>query len=263
MNIIYVQSIFAPNVNMLLRFVRSVSSFIDYYVKNDYKFKCVFGGYCAKEEYWLIIDELLKSVIDNYHIDIIVNRFDKNYGKAYVVNSLVEKFLTNEEYIFTADSDICYIENQPNIIYRLVEAMNYSKAINLNPSLISLYQEEANCHILNACYENRHYYNGKYGSEMVCHPTNAGGVAGGCLFISTNFWKIVNGYKVLGVYAADDANIMIDSRKNGYNFLMSNSIRCIHPKETDKKYQDWKIKTSSKIQSLPDAIKDANLFWDK
>lgn len=263
MKVIYIQPIFAPNLEMLFRLIRSVTSFIDYYVKNNYSFKCVFGGYCSKEEYWSMIEILLKYAIDNYNMNIIIMRFDKNYGKAYVVNTMTTKYLTDEEYIFTADSDIIYIESQPSIIHRLIEAMEYSKSINLNPSLVSLFQEDSNCHILDICYEHKYYYNGQYGHEMVCHPTCAGGVAGGCLFISSEFWKLIGGYKVLGVYASDDANIMVDSREKGYNFLLSNSIRCIHPKETNSSYQKWKNETSSKVLSLSDAVNDANLFWDK
>jgi len=263
MKIIYIQPIFAPNLELLFRFIRSIISFIDYYVANNYDFKCVFGGYVSKDEYWRIIKSLVGYLIEKYHVDIILERFDKNYGKAFVVNTLSNTYLSDEEYLLTADSDIKYIEFQPNIVDRLIEAMEYAKSINLNPSLISLFQEEANCHILNDCYEHKYYYNGKYGVEMICHPSGIGGVAGGCLFISTNFWKLINGYKVLGVYSSDDANIMSDSIANGYQFLLSNSIRCIHPTETNSEYQKWKIETSSRVLKLSDAIDDANLFWNK
>ena len=39
----------------------------------------------------------------------MIIKFDKNYGKAYIVNSLYNKvFNLDFKYIFTSDSDICY-----------------------------------------------------------------------------------------------------------------------------------------------------------
>ena len=112
------------------------------------------------------------------------------------------------------------------------------------------------------CYENKYYYRGKYEDEMICCPNGDSGVAGGCLFISSDFWKFVNGYKILGVYAGDDSGLMVDSFRNGYHFFMSNSIRCIHPIETNNKYAEWKVRACHTMNSLETAIENASAFWN-
>lgn len=255
----YIQPIFAPNEDMLIKNIQSLASFFDYYDKMNYKFECIFGGYCLNDEMWGIITEFIKRRVSNS----IMVRFDRNYGKAYVVNYLTGCHLGEAEYFLTADSDIIYKIDEPDIIARLIEAFEYSKSIKLNPSLISLFQEDNNCHMLDLCYQNTHYYDGRFGHEMVCHPNGEGGVAGGCLFISAEFWKLIGGYKVLGVYAGDDGHLMSDSFNNGYRFLMSNSVRCIHPHDTQEAYVKWKIDRASKFNILlEDSIEDADFFWN-
>lgn len=260
MNVCYVQPIFAPNESLLLKNLASVESFFKYYEKNGYTFKCVFGGYAATDELWVKIHYKIQELGRKCGIDPIVRRFSQNYGKAYVVNSLVIQFV-DEDYFLTADSDILFDENQPDILLRLFEAFNHTKQIYLNPSLIALNQDQNNCHLLGHCYQNKYTYMGEFGSEMICRPDGGGGVAGGCLFISMAFWRKVGGYKVLGVYASDDANLMLDSYSNGYHFFMADSIKCIHPFEDNAQYSQWKADVCPKTGPLNEAISEANSFW--
>lgn len=259
MNFAYVQPIFCPTEQMSERNINSINSFYDYYDLMKYDFKCVFGGYCATDEIWNNIKKIIKKR-SNGKAKII--RYDKNYGKAYIVNSLTKQ-LKNIDYFLTADSDILYKIDQLDIVSRLVEAFQHATSIGLNPSLVALFQEEANCHILELCYQNKYYYQGKLDYEMVCKPSIHGGVAGGCICIDKKFWDLVGGYQILGVYAGDDANLMKDSFDRGYSFLLSNSIRCIHPHETNKEYQDWKVSVCGNSGELDPAIEEANEFWNK
>ena len=263
MNVAYVQPIFGPNLELLERNIKSIESFFAYYKKHGYTFRCIFGGYCATDELWNIIYNKINECSLEAGTTPIIKRFDKNYGKAYIVNHLVEEYIEYEEYFLTADSDIQYPENEKDIINRLIESFKYATEINLNPSLIALNQEENNCHLLEYCYQNKKTYRSAYDEEMICYPDGGGGVAGGCLFISTAFWKKVKGYKVLGVYAGDDANLMQDSYLNGYKFLMADTIHCIHPYENDGEYIQWKVKTCPQTKNLNDAIRDADRFWNK
>ena len=256
MSVKYVQPIFAPNIEMLNKNLESIRTFFDYYDKMGYEFQCIFGGYAATDELWNEIE----SYIESRKKHAIIVRYAKNYGKAHVINDLT-KYLGDSEYFLTADSDILFNINQADMIARLIEAFEESRKRQLNPALIALFQEESNCHVLDACYQNKYYYQGAFEYEMVCKPNGDGGVAGGCLFISSDFWKRVGGYKVLGVYAADDGNLMRDAKNMGYSFLLSNSIRCIHPFENNREYQNWKVQTSSKILDLDTAIEDSNNFW--
>ena len=260
MNVAYVQPIFAPNDELLERNLKSVESFFKYYEKNAYQFRCIFGGYAATDELWVKIHSKIKELSLKCGTEAIIRRFKKNYGKAYVVNSLVTQFIT-EDYFLTADSDIQYDENQPNIVLRLIESFNHCKQIYLNPSLIALNQDQNNCHLLGHCYQNKYDYDGEFGREMVCRPDGGGGVAGGCLFISTAFWRKVGGYKVLGVYAGDDANLMLDSYTNGYHFFMADTIKCIHPFENNQDYLNWKALVCPQSEELEQSMRKANSFW--
>lgn len=253
----YIQPIFAPNDEMLRRNLLSLNSFFDYYDAQEYSFECVFGGYASSDVLWAEIESYIHARCKKYKIF----RFDKNYGKAYIVNELALNNIGDSEYFLTADSDIIFKSSEIDLIGRLIEAFEYARSKSLNPALISLFQEENNCQILPLCYENTYYYEGTHQTEMICHPNGDGGVAGGCLFISTEFWNRVNGYHVLGVYASDDCNLMKDAYKNGYKFLMSNSIRCIHPFDSNRAYSEWKIKTCPHSNELSEAISEADIFW--
>lgn len=261
MNLAYVQPIFAPNQELLERNIASIESFFNYYKKNGYSFRCIFGGYAANDELWLQIESKIKELSEKAGIAAIIRRFSQNYGKAYVVNSLVTSFVT-EDYFLTADSDIQFDENQPDMILRLFEAFKHAKQIYLTPSLISLNQEQNNCHLLGHCYQNKYEYDGELGREMICRPDGGGGVAGGCLFVSTAFWRKVGGYKVLGVYASDDATLMLDSYSNGYHFFMADTIKCIHPFEDNAEYLEWKGRVCPESAPLEEAMKKANSFWN-
>lgn len=244
---------------MLERNKKSIISFFKYYHSNEYEFKCIFGGYAASDELWNEIESTIEAESKGRNIEIV--RYDFNYGKAHIVNDLASKFLTDNDYFLTSDSDILFKANEHNTIERLIEAFDEATRLDLNPSLIALFQEEGNCHMLELCYAHKYYYHGKYGYEMICHPNGGGGVAGGCIFISAKFWNEIGGYKVLGVYAGDDANIMYDSYTRGYKFLLSNSIRCIHPHEDNEKYANWKVSVCPKVQNLENAVHEADDFW--
>lgn len=259
MKFAYVQPIFCPNEEMFTRNELSVNSFYDYYDKLNYDFVCVFGGYCASDDLW---NRIYSLIMTRSKGNAKITRFDRNYGKAYVVNKLVST-LEDCEYFLTADSDIIFKIDEIDIVDRLYEAFWLAKMRGMNPSLIALFQDQQNCHILELCYQNKYYYNGKYQYEMICRPNGNGGVAGGCICIDKRFWDLVGGYKVLGVYAADDANLMKDSVDRGYHFLLSNSIRCIHPFDTDAEYCNWKRLTCPNSTELMSAVADADKFWNK
>ena len=259
MNFAYVQPIFCPTDDMFTRNSKSVNSFYDYYEKMGYNFQCVFGGYCLNDKLWNDISELIAVRSKN---TAKVIRFDKNYGKAYVVNKLTQE-LIDVDYFLTADSDIIFKIDEPNLIERLFESFQYATSIRLNPSLIALMQEQNNCHLMELCHDRKYHYRGRYGDEMICKPPGPGGIAGGCICISKQFWDLIGGYKVLGVYASDDAHLMRDSHTHGYSFLLSDTIKCIHPFETDDEYANWKRIICPNASELEPAIQNANEFWNR
>lgn len=253
--IAYVQPIFCPNEMLFVKNLESVKSFVDYYVKHGYTFKCVFGGYSISDEYFTEISNALAPINNK---EII--RYDKNYGKAYIVNDLATK-VSDVEYFLTADSDIKYLPNQPNMMYRLLEAVDFTKRIGQEAGVIALLQLENNCHIMELCTEYVRAYVGRHNPECISRPHGASGMAGGCVFVNNTMWKKIGGYKILGVYAGDDANLMLDCVNSGLRIWLSQSIACIHPADTDPAYSTWKSEQARLAQDLNVAIDSANNFF--
>ena len=147
-NILYCQPIFAPDLMRLNKNIDSIESINNYIIKNNIKndnIKFIFGGWCLNDEYW----NILSTKINDY-FNVSAIRFDKNYGKAYVVNSLVALAETKLEfeYILTLDSDIMFDINEPNIFERLITCADSCESIRGIPfGLIALNQSVGNCHI--------------------------------------------------------------------------------------------------------------------
>lgn len=259
-NILCVFPIFAPSKSQFERNLNAVKSLAVLLEKRpDYltgdkgaKIQIVFGGYAHKNEYWDTIQELISSKIPSAKCF----RFDKNYGKARVVNKLISSFLKNKEtnqYIFTTDSDMVFIPEQENFFERLLVMGQVIQAIQKKPfGMVSLNQHEENCHWRDK-FENVHEYkienvDSKH-HEMFSWPSNASGIAGGAIFLSSIAWDKVGGYRTFNAqYSGDDAFLLLDMAQNGFAFAMSDSIAMIHPKTIgDAEYIEWKkeqIKTA-------------------
>jgi hypothetical protein len=266
-DILYCQPIFAPDLERLKKNIDSLESINNYLKSNKIDITCInfsFGGWCINDEYWNIISTKIKNF---FNVEAI--RFNKNYGKAYVVNSLIHKAQLNIsfKYILTCDSDIMFDINEPNIFERLINCVGMSECIRLLPvGLIALNQRVGNCH-LECVYQNSFEFNSKYGVEKIVYPDGYGGIAGGCLFITLEGWNATGGYRVMGVYAGDDAHLLIDLTNKGMTIQMADTINCIHPHESDSKYSVWKVMACQRdqgilnITSLEDKIKEADEFW--
>jgi hypothetical protein len=265
--ILYCQPIFAPDLMRLNKNIDSLESINNYLKQNNINnnsINFVFGGWCINDEYWNIISS---KIIEYFNVTPI--RFDKNYGKAFVVNSLILKAQENInfKYILTLDSDIMFDINEPNIFERLIYSFCMSKYIRDIPvGLIALNQSIANCHLQNV-YDNSFEFESNYCKEKIVYPNGHGGIAGGCLFITLEGWNLVGGYRIMGVYAGDDEYLLRDLLSKGMSIQMADTIKCIHPHETDSKYANWKghICQRDKIiinnNNLQDKVNEADEFW--
>jgi hypothetical protein len=123
-----------------------------------------FGGW-ANEESWPTITEVITQEFDGKKF--IVKKFDKNYGKGRVVNTLTKDIDTN--YILTADSDILFIKTEEHMFERLVNAAEISPTIRGKPfGMLALNQQGQNCH-LPFCYDKKVEYDNKFGKyESLC-----------------------------------------------------------------------------------------------
>ena len=268
--ILYVQPIFAPDKKRLERNIDSLKSMSRYIKTNNLSVPVIFGGWCKNEEY---LDEIKKICHKGNFPNLVgVMKFERNYGKAVVVNKLVNRCIEESvefDYILTADSDIVFKDDTINLFGRLDEVIKQTECKG-KFGMISL-QQEGNCCHLPMVYKNNLKYKSCFGvEEEVVWPNGKGGIAGGCIFVSRKAWEEVGGYRVMGVYAGDDAYLLIDLMDKGYTVQMFKTLSVIHPHDDDEEYAKWKVKvcqrdsSGGKIKSNIDSlIEESEKFWEK
>ena len=268
-DILYCQPIFAPNIALLNKNLNSINSIYNYLIKYNLNIDSInfcFGGWCINDDYWNIISNKIKEL---FNIEAI--RFEKNYGKAYVVNKLINfsQKNINFKYILTLDSDILIDVNEEKIFERLISCVGLSTLLlKKKCGLIALNQSENNAHIIDYIYQNQLIVNNGLKIEKIVYSNGYSGIAGGCLFIPLDSWNIVGGYRIMGVYAGDDAYLLVDLYNKNMLILMVDTIKCIHPYETNEQYLKWKGETCQKNQivvdenKLNELINDTYKFWN-
>jgi hypothetical protein len=265
MSISYVQPIFAPDEKRLERNLNSLCSFGDYTKKFSGVSQVLLGGWSPNEDYWKRIREVIADKFS--HVPHKIIKFDRNYGKAVVVNELSKQLDPKNKYMLTADSDILFTSDVPNMFVRLVQAANVmTVAKKREVGMIGLNQLGHNCH-LPCCYENQHVYTNTFNAqEKIVWPTGSGGIAGGSLMFNIAAWRKIGGYRVMGCYAGDDAYSLIDLLQNGYSVQMADTIGIIHPQEADEEYAKWKVMVCQRDSgvdknNIEAQIAEAEEFW--
>lgn len=270
MDSIYIQPIFAPDKMRFERNMASLESFFSYMESNIYDLKYAIGGWVSSEDYWRDIVSLVNSRCPQHKITLM--RFDRNYGKATVVNKLYDRVKeknVNFKYFLTADSDILFPKETEHLIERLEDVAEKSVDSRKKPfGMIGLNQLVNGCHF-QSIYQNEYKITNRYGKEeRVVYPTAPSGIAGGCLFFSKEAWDKAGGYRVQGIYAGDDAYVIHDIHNNGYTYQVTHDIGIIHPHEDDKKYAEWKVKTcqrdtdGQRKNNIDKYITEAESFWN-
>jgi hypothetical protein len=267
MKVLFTSPIFLPNEEMFNKNYKSISSYVNIFKNCPYEYKIVIGGWSINDEYWNKIIDLCNSL----NLNIQIKRFDRNYGKAYVINDLVKSMDNSDyyDYMLTADSDIIFKEI-PNFFERLEDIKIIGmRGFSRGFGVVGLMQEEGNCHLIDYLQENSHSYANRYGhAEKLVWNNYPGGIGGGCLFISMINWKKVGGYKVMGVYAGDDAYLLLDTHGQGNSVCLITTLAVIHPWEGNADYQNWKGRVcqaySNPANTLDDnKIEEATNIWKK
>lgn len=271
-SILFVQPVFLPDEKRLQRNFESVKSLFNYlqtHGNDGVKLSLIFGGWAMTDELWNSFINKIKEI----HSAFSAIRFDKNVGKAVIVNTLISK--ANEktqeyDYIFTADSDILFPITNKHMFKRLILA---SEKIKNNE------QKEFGLLGLNQLGDARHYkefftrkttYNFNEDiQENILFSKLPAGIAGGALFLSKKAFLDVNGYRVMAIYSGDDAYLLQDMVKKNYSIAMIESLSIYHPPDDDKEYDEWKEKNlqkcrktnGEKTKDLNKDILDAESFW--
>lgn len=274
--VLLIQPIFAPSTEQAQRNINSINSLGEYLKKNGtdgINLIVVMGGWAANDDLWNLIVTSGKQALGDTFNPI---RFDRNYGKAMVVNNLYKHVISQNNNIqiqalFTMDSDIIIPINKPHLLVRLAVAADKMQEVKKQPwGLIGLNQLEHGCHF-KSCYDNQAEYSvsiaGQVFNEKIVWPSIPSGIAGGCLFVNVDYWNKVGGYDVLGTYAGDDAYLLAKTQQLGYTWQMSDTIGIIHPFDNDKAYSEWKVKTCQRETStgikndISSQIQEAENFW--
>lgn len=154
------------------------------------------------------------------------------------------------------DSDIIFKKNTNyiSVINDLIEIPNMG--------IISFNQEEHNCHLLQIMDHKIFHKN----HEIIWSSSN-GGIAGGCVLIQTEIFKEINGYRVMGVYAGDDAFLFKDIKSKGYLCGLIKNISVIHPYDDNRGYQLWKLHVCTRDSygnqniDLEEKIEESMKIW--
>ena len=177
------------------------------------------------------------------------------------------------KYFLTADSDIIFTIETPNLFPRLIDCAEGSVDIRGKPfGFIGLQQEQNGCHRLDLIWKNKYHIINRYDKEEeLVYPNISAGIAGGCLFISTDLWELIGGYKIRGVYAGDDAHLIHDTHQVGFSYQVSPEISIIHPSSSDSDYSEHKHRwcrkgethTPKTKKELEKVIKELEQYWIK
>lgn len=266
--ILLLQPIFCPSEAMFQRNANSIASLGEYISQNKVDVVEVqFGGWCKTPELWTKILTVLKKYFPNNEI----TSFKNNVGKAVVINFLSKKYLKpHHEFVMSVDSDIVFPLSTEKMFDRLIKVSEFMTAYKKMPfGMIGLHQLEHGCH-LPCCWENNYQFesgiNSRLFKEKIVWPTGAGGIAGGCLFISRKSWEIIGGYRIAGVYSGDDSFYLLDVAAKGFSWQMSESIPIIHPAQNDITYAEWKVRVCQRDSGqnrtdISAQINEAEEFW--
>lgn len=276
-NILVIQPIFAPSKEQAYRNINSIYAMGEYLKEHGtdgITINVIYGGWAMNDELWEMV---VKAGVDSFGeaFKNSVKRFDKNYGKASVVNYLYKNSIqTNPgvQAIFTMDSDIIVPKNLEHMFTRLSIAAEKSVELKKRPwGLIGLQQLEHGCHF-KSCWENQAEYNlsikDKTYTEKIVWPSIPSGIAGGCLFINREYWDKVGGYDQnrAKIYGPDDAFLLSYCGQLGYTWQVTDTIGIIHPFDNDAEYQTWKVQTCQHTAQHPeeryeDHLENAEKFW--
>lgn len=258
--IVIIQPTFCPTEQMFQFNKKSIESFKHFLdMQKDLDLEILFGGFADDE----FMPKIIQVYKDNFCGICKFFNFRGNYGKAYVVNSIAKAYLDkypDTKYLFTFDSDMVFncVDQNLNMFQRLIQLSN--QKINNNPiGILAPNMTGDNAHWVKR-FENRI----SVGDEILSWPTSGIGIGGGCLFIKTELWKKINGYKVMGVYAPDDAVLMRDSLQAGYSNAVVETLTIHHPgTQDDKIYQGWKEATSKMRMDYGASLEYTKMFWEK
>lgn len=216
--------IFAPDINNYNRFVNSFNSIISSDLTNVNKI--IIDG-------WVPDDNIWNSILSLSPIGDKITFFRRihNIGKSSIINDNIPNITT--DYILLLDSDII-----------LQNSINRLSSLSSTFDIIIPNQLEDNRHYtLFFKRSTRDFENHiSTGDESIFKITDPIGLAGGCIYTTTNILRYIP-FSNKGSYGSDDVDFF-ERAITKYSIVLCENIYIIHPHDNNKKYYDWKLKTA-------------------
>lgn len=278
--ILCVFPIFCPSQKIFKRNKESILSFIEFikrnpeYVEgnnNEIKLNIIYSGWAFKDEWWNELENLIKTNLPYAKC----YRFDRNYGKSKIVNSIVSNYVISNpdtQFLFTCDSDIKFIPEQEVFFDRMLLAANcFQQYTKQSFGFFSLDQKEENCHWYNTHMDKNLSYDiiGKPLKEELVWPSSGQGIAGGALFINLKMWSIVNGYRQFNnPYCGEDGHLLRDAQLKGFCVAIIKTLSIIHPiTDNDPDYVKYKQESMKEafvpydLNKYKENLNNSDEFW--
>lgn len=244
--ILCVFPVFMPNEYFYQRGMDSIKSFVEYVNScPPQNLDIIYGGWFQEDSYFEVVKEYLKTNLPSAKLF----RFDKNYGKAFFVNSMISDYhIDNKDtmFCFSCDNDIKFIPTEKFFFGRLVlAAQNLEQQHKAPVGLIALNQTEENCHWIDKMKPILDYTINPFGiNEIFVRTQDGQGIAGGAIFFNLKAFISFGGYrKFVSAYCGDDAFLELDFRSRGMITCVIKTLNVIHPKtEKNEAYIEWKKK---------------------
>ena len=259
MKILFVKSIFCPNINFFNTCIKSIIN-MNIFVNliDDIECDILIIGWIKNFKKRL---KLIIKMIPLKFSNIYINIWNINYGKYYMLNRMLDYCKENNSYdlLIYLDHDIEFSFNKFNIIRLALKSYNYLD--NENIGLVAFNQLEDVRHQKNI-YENEININGvKY-----IYPNNFQSIACGAYYISYKIFSNLNRFEIKSVYGLDDYYLLKQLHEKGYNNIVIKNYFVIHPFNKIEKYDKWKIKSICDLIEYKNinyfkAIEDSNNLW--
>jgi len=219
MNIIIIQSIFIFDIIQEKRWIDSLISLDNFLENNNIEIELYIIGYnnISKENILVNFKHIKK------YIKLLLFT-DKNYGKSYNVNYILNTINENQDFLFYMDGDIILLKYE-NLFDKLIDISKH------NFGIIALNQQQD-------CRHNPMIYLHQIQIENITllHSDSEYGIAGGVYFMKFELAKKYR-LKEVGIYGPDDTLLIKELRKDGYVSVVVKDIYVIHPFENNENYK--------------------------
>lgn len=190
--------------------------------------------------------------------------FDDNYGKAYLINVLIDETLKkniNADYIIYMDHDVWFNFDDIGSITDVITPYLFSQYINSKKLGIIFYNQLQDVRHQLTIYENKIIFS----DVTLCWTDDIYAYASGAFVIPTNILANMKKISINRVYGFDDYQITHNILQQNYSVAVAQDYYIIHPntKLRNIKYQIWKIDMIISDNELDYTLSDLWIFHDK